>query len=118
MYPQRKLEFLLRAAALHIHTPNTTYLHTARSLVLVAAALAQQRVHLVDEDHGGLLVGRHREQSTYCLLALANPFAHQGRRADAEEGRAALVCDGFPYQGFPCHIAQPTIKQLIHAHIL
>mmetsp|Transcript_24879 Transcript_24879/g.63107 ORF Transcript_24879/g.63107 Transcript_24879/m.63107 type:complete len:212 (-) Transcript_24879:164-799(-) len=50
-------------------------LEAARCVVLVGApARAQQRVNLIDEDDGGRLLRRHREQRAHQLLALAHPL--------------------------------------------
>ena len=46
--------------------------------VAVAPPRAQQRVHLVDEDDGGLQFLRQREDGADQLLALAHPLAEEG----------------------------------------
>ena len=62
-------------------------------LLLALAPLREDRVDLVDEDHGGLLGARHAEERADELLALAHPLGHERRRRDVEEGRLRVGRD-------------------------
>lgn len=50
----------------------------------------EQRVDLVDEDHGRLARGSDSKEGPHHLLALADPLGGETRGGYAEEGGAAL----------------------------
>mmetsp|Transcript_11099 Transcript_11099/g.33904 ORF Transcript_11099/g.33904 Transcript_11099/m.33904 type:complete len:343 (+) Transcript_11099:29-1057(+) len=71
----------------------------ARLVLAVRLPGAQDRVDLIDEDHGGLEVTRQREERANHLLPLADPLGGQRRGADAEKGCLDVASDGLADQG-------------------
>jgi hypothetical protein len=76
----------LAAGAGAVELDQELRLQAARRLVLARGPRAQERVDLIDEDDGGGLVARDREERAHELLALADVARREGRRGDAEEG--------------------------------
>ena len=81
-----------RRRTLHLH--EKLGLHASRRLGLGVAALAAERVDLVDEDDAWLSRSSHLEQTSDALLALAKPLGEEIGRADGDEGALAFGGDG------------------------